>query len=48
LDFVHTIDATAFALGRTLVAILENYQNEDSSVRVPEKLKSLMGGREML
>jgi seryl-tRNA synthetase len=45
---VHTNDATAFALGRILVAILENYQNEDYSVRVPEVLQNYLGGRKVL
>ena len=48
LEFVHTNDATAFACGRTLVAIIENYQNEDMSVDIPEALRSHMGGRERL
>jgi seryl-tRNA synthetase len=34
-DYVHTNDATAFAAGRMLVAIIENYQNEDGTIRVP-------------
>ncbi|HSX44558.1 MAG TPA: serine--tRNA ligase [Candidatus Saccharimonadales bacterium] len=37
-EFVHTNDATAFALGRILKAVMENYQNEDGSIRVPEIL----------
>ncbi len=37
-EFVHTNDATAFALGRILIAIIENYQNEDGSIRIPEVL----------
>jgi seryl-tRNA synthetase len=40
---VHMNDATAFAIGRTLIAILENYQNEDGSVTVPEVLRAYMG-----
>lgn len=39
IDYVHTIDATAFALGRTMVAIMENYQTKDGHVRVPEVLR---------
>ncbi len=38
--FAHILNGTAFAMGRTLVAILENYQEEDGSVRVPEVLKN--------
>ena len=45
---VHMNDATAFAIGRTLIAILENYQNEDGSVTVPEVLRPFMGGKEKL
>jgi seryl-tRNA synthetase len=44
-QFAHTNDATAVAVGRMLVAILENYQREDGSVRIPEALQPLMGGR---
>ena len=36
-------DATAFALSRTLVAIIENYQQEDGSIRVPEVLRKWVG-----
>ena len=42
-QFVHTNDATAFAVGRTIIAILENYQQEDGSVVVPEALVPYMG-----
>jgi seryl-tRNA synthetase len=38
--FVHTVNGTCFAIGRTLIAILENYQNEDGSVTVPEVIIS--------
>lgn len=40
---VHMNDATMFAIGRTLIAILENYQNEDGSVTVPEVLRAYVG-----
>lgn len=43
LELVHTNDATAFACGRALIAILENYQNEDGTVRVPEVLQPFLG-----
>lgn len=42
--FVHTLNGSALAVGRTLVAILENYQQEDGSVVIPEKLRAYMGG----
>jgi seryl-tRNA synthetase len=43
-NFVHTLNGSALAVGRTLVAILENYQNEDGSINVPEVLVGYMGG----
>jgi seryl-tRNA synthetase len=48
LAFVHTLNGTAFAIGRTLVAILENYQNEDGSVRIPEVLQPYMGDQTVI
>jgi seryl-tRNA synthetase len=42
--FVHTLNGSGLAVGRTLIAILENYQNEDGSVTVPEALRPYMGG----
>lgn len=47
-DFVHTLNGSGLAVGRTLVAVLENYQNEDGSVTVPDVLKPYMGGLEKL
>lgn len=41
--FVHTLNGTAFALSRALIAILENHQNKDRSVTIPECLRSIMG-----
>jgi seryl-tRNA synthetase len=43
-DFVHTLNGSGLAVGRTLIAILENYQQADGSVVVPEPLRSYMGG----
>lgn len=43
IELVHMNDATVFAIGRTLIAILENYQEEDGSVRVPKVLQSFLG-----
>lgn len=43
LQFVHTLNGSGLAVGRTLLAILENYQQEDGSVRVPDVLKKYMG-----
>jgi seryl-tRNA synthetase len=46
--FVHTLNGTAFALSRALISILENHQNADKSVTIPEVLRPLMGGREKI
>lgn len=43
-ELVHTLNGSGLAVGRTLVAILENYQNVDGSVTIPEVLRSYMGG----
>ena len=43
-EFVHTLNGSGLAVGRTLVAILENYQQADGSISVPEVLKPYMGG----
>jgi len=43
LDFVHTLNGTAFAMGRMLIAIIENYQQEDGSILVPEVLQKYTG-----
>jgi seryl-tRNA synthetase len=47
-ELVHTLNGSALAVGRTLVAVLENYQNADGSVTVPAVLRSYMGGLEKL
>jgi seryl-tRNA synthetase len=46
--FVHTLNGSALAVGRTLIAVLENYQEADGSVRVPDALKPYMGGMETI
>jgi seryl-tRNA synthetase len=46
--FVHTLNGSGLAVGRTLIAVLENYQNEDGSVTVPEALRAYMGGLEII
>jgi seryl-tRNA synthetase len=46
--FVHTLNGSGLAVGRTLVAVLENYQQADGSVVVPEVLRPYMGGLEVL
>jgi seryl-tRNA synthetase len=46
--FCHTMNGSGLAVGRTLVALLETYQNLDGSVTVPQALRPYMGGRELL
>ncbi|MEP2829053.1 serine--tRNA ligase [Parvibaculum sp.] len=46
--FVHTLNGSGLAVGRTLVAVMENYQQEDGSIAVPEVLKPYMGGLEVI
>lgn len=48
LDYLHTNDATAFALGRAMIAIIENGQQEDGSVQVPIVLQPYLGGKTVL
>jgi seryl-tRNA synthetase len=48
IQYVHTLNGSGLAVGRTLVAVLENYQNADGSVTVPEVLRPYMGGVEVL
>jgi len=47
-EFVHTLNGSGLAVGRTLIAILENYQQADGSIRVPEALRPFMGGLEKI
>lgn len=47
-EFVHTLNGSGLAVGRTVAAILENYQQEDGSVIIPEALRPYMGGIEKL
>ena len=46
--FVHTLNGSGLAVGRTLVAVLENYQQADGSITIPEILKPYMGGQEVI
>jgi len=46
--FVHTLNGSGLAVGRTLIAVLENYQQEDGSVALPEVLRPYMGGLEVI
>jgi seryl-tRNA synthetase len=45
---VHTLNGSGVAVGRALVAVLENYQQADGSVRVPDALRAYMGGAEFI
>jgi len=47
-EFVHTLNGSGLAVGRTLIAVLENYQLKDGSVEVPQVLQSYMGGMELI
>ena len=46
--FVHTLNGTAFALSRALISVLENHQNRDGSVNVPEALQPYLSGRKQI
>jgi seryl-tRNA synthetase len=48
IQFVHTLNGSGLAVGRTLVAVMENYQNEDGSISIPEVLVPYMGGKKMI
>ena len=48
IEVLHTLNGTAVSLARSLVVILENYQNEDGTLTVPEVLQPYMGGRSVL
>ena len=48
IEVVHTLNGTAVSLARSLVAILENYQNQDGTLTVPEVLRQYLGGRDKL
>ena len=47
-EFVHTLNGSGLALPRTMVAILENYQNKDGTVTIPEVLRPYMRGQETI
>lgn len=47
-EHVHMNDATVLAIGRTLIAIMENYQQEDGSIKIPDVLQKYMGGRTVI
>ena len=47
-DFVHTLNGSGLAVGRSLIAVLENYQKQDGSIEIPTVLKPYMGGTEII
>ncbi len=47
-ELVHTLNGSGLAVGRTLIAVMENYQQQDGSIRVPEVLQPYMGGLEVI
>jgi seryl-tRNA synthetase len=47
-ELVHTLNGSGLAVGRALVAVLENHQNEDGSINVPAALRPYIGGAEVL
>jgi seryl-tRNA synthetase len=47
-EFVHTLNGSGLAVGRTMIAIIENYQNPDGTITVPDVLRSYMGGLEKI
>ena len=47
-NFIHTLNGSGVAIGRTVAAILENYQNADGTITIPEVLRPYMGGREVI
>ena len=48
IELVHTLNGSGLAVGRTLVAIMENYQNADGSITVPTVLRPYLGGMEKI
>lgn len=47
-EYVHTLNGSGLAVGRTMAAIIENYQNEDGTVTIPEVLRPYMGGQSII
>ena len=47
-EFLHTLNGSGLAVGRCMVAVMENYQNEDGSITIPEVLRPYMGGLEVI
>jgi seryl-tRNA synthetase len=47
-ELVHTLNGSGVAVGRAMIAVMENYQNADGSITVPDALKPYMGGLEKI
>jgi seryl-tRNA synthetase len=47
-ELVHTLNGSGVAVGRAMIAVIENYQNEDGSISIPEVLRKYMGGAEFI
>jgi seryl-tRNA synthetase len=47
-ELVHTVNGSGLAVGRTLIAVMENYQTEEGRIRIPEVLRPYMGGKELI
>ena len=48
IDLVHTLNGSGLAVGRTLVAIMENYQDKEGNIHIPEVLKPYLGGMDVI
>ncbi len=48
IEFCHTLNGSGIAVGRALIAVMENYQNDDGSIRIPDVLQPYMGGMEVI
>ena len=47
-ELVHTLNGSGVAVGRAMIAVIENYQNEDGSITIPDVLRPYMGGTERM
>ena len=47
-EFVHTLNGSGVAVGRALIAVIENYQNQDGTITIPQVLRPYMGGAETI
>jgi seryl-tRNA synthetase len=47
-ELVHTLNGSGLAVGRTLIAVMENYQQQDGSIKIPEVLHPYMGSQEFI